>query len=217
MKCPKCGYMRQARDDAFVPVTECPSCGIVYSKHETISAPTSPPLSATHPPHLRPSAVDPQSLKKARERVEKRLRERMEVRPRDDKYEQTLELAKKITDGSIHGGHDPVLQALEQKLDNTPKDLSGEKPDQTEDPVLLEEMVGVQIHSDKGNATSKAKDESRSLVDQSPVDTSVKAPAEPEPDAAKAEAPVTETTQSDAIDPELRRQDHGRRGVRCGS
>ncbi len=30
--CPKCGYERQPKDDAFVSPRECPQCGIVYEK-----------------------------------------------------------------------------------------------------------------------------------------------------------------------------------------
>ena len=32
--CPKCGYLRQPKDDDFVSKNECPKCGIVYEKFE---------------------------------------------------------------------------------------------------------------------------------------------------------------------------------------
>ena len=97
MKCPKCGYERQGRDDAFVPPSECPACGIVYSKHEHVKDPN-PGSGLAPPPHLRPSPVDAASLKKARERVEKRLRERLESqRGHDERHTQTLKLAKRLT------------------------------------------------------------------------------------------------------------------------
>jgi hypothetical protein len=34
LKCPACGYDRQTRDDAIIPASECPHCGIIYSKYE---------------------------------------------------------------------------------------------------------------------------------------------------------------------------------------
>jgi len=207
MKCPKCGYMRQTRDDAFVPATECPSCGIVYSKHGDIAAPMRPGLSTAQPPHLRPSAVDPESLKKARERVEKRLRERIDVRTRDDRYEQTLELAKKITNDSIHNDRDPVLRALEKKMANTPVDPIDEAAIETEDPVLLEEMVGVQIHSGKENDASQDEDEKTEPVDHTPAESatdisadSEPAPVEAQPDTAKTAAKETETVTEEQDD-----------------
>ena len=96
MKCPKCGYERQSRDDAFVPITECPACGIVYSKHDYIKVPESAD-GIPQPPHLKTSPIDPASLKKARERVDKRLREKLETRIHDERHAQTLELAKRLT------------------------------------------------------------------------------------------------------------------------
>jgi len=31
--CPKCDYQREALDDECVPKTECPKCGVIYSKY----------------------------------------------------------------------------------------------------------------------------------------------------------------------------------------
>ncbi len=96
MKCPKCGYQRQAKDNAFVAATECPACGIVYTKHED------GPLSKLQPPappmgqHQTPSPVDASSLKLARERVDKRLRKKLEARVHDKRHAQTLERARRI-------------------------------------------------------------------------------------------------------------------------
>lgn len=193
MKCPKCGYMRQARDDAFVPSTECPSCGIVYAKHDTIAAPKGPLVSVTPPPHLRPSAVDPESLRKARERVERRLRERMEVRTRDDKYEQTLELAKKITNESLHNSQNPFLRALEKKLENTPLDPSDNPDVATDDPVLLNEMVGVRIHSANDDTGSMKKDGQKAPEGQPPADPSEGTSTKPVSGTAELEAQAAKT------------------------
>lgn len=33
-KCPKCNYLRKEADDRLTPITECPSCGVIYSKYE---------------------------------------------------------------------------------------------------------------------------------------------------------------------------------------
>jgi hypothetical protein len=46
--------------------------------------------------HLRPSPVDALSLRKARERVEKRLREQQGKRIQDNRHVRTLELAKQL-------------------------------------------------------------------------------------------------------------------------
>ncbi|MDB4609671.1 hypothetical protein OAH46_01130 [Verrucomicrobia bacterium] len=35
-KCPKCNYLRTADDDNFTPETECPLCGVVYAKFNSI-------------------------------------------------------------------------------------------------------------------------------------------------------------------------------------
>jgi len=31
-KCLNCGYERQPKDEGIIPTTECPKCGIIYSK-----------------------------------------------------------------------------------------------------------------------------------------------------------------------------------------
>lgn len=33
-KCPKCGYERTQKDDAFISIVECPKCGVIYKKEE---------------------------------------------------------------------------------------------------------------------------------------------------------------------------------------
>ncbi len=93
MRCPKCGYERQPNDNKFAPATECPACGVVYAKSapgETVT-PTNPgPAKKTSPVHEA-------SLKRARERVEKRLRQRMESgRQKDERTEKTLQRARRL-------------------------------------------------------------------------------------------------------------------------
>ncbi len=203
MKCPKCGYMRQTRDAAFVPATECPSCGIVYAKHDTIAAPKKGASSATAP-HIRPSAVDPESLKKARERVEKRLRERMEVRERGDRYEQTLELAKKIAAESNHFDQDPLLKALGKRLENMPMDPSDNPAVTTDDPVLLEDMVGVQIHNGRDDTKSRSREEKQAHEGQPQEDTetSIEASDITTPDTGEVEtqAKNTNTAETEVVE-----------------
>ena len=100
MKCPKCGYYRQTRDNAFTPTTECPACGVIYAKHDH---PDSMPetIGAVPPPHLKPSPVDAVSLKKARDRVEKRLRQQLKSRTRDKRHEETLRLARRFAEKEV--------------------------------------------------------------------------------------------------------------------
>jgi hypothetical protein len=95
MNCPKCGYERQSRDDAFVPPGECPVCGVVYAKHDSTQEPDETARSVPVP-NLRPSPVDALSLRKARDRVEKKLREQQRKRVPDDRRAKTLELAKQL-------------------------------------------------------------------------------------------------------------------------
>ncbi len=90
MKCPKCGYVRQANDNRFAPATECPACGVVYSK--TGSNASVKPMAATS--IKKPSPLNEETLKRARERVEIRLRKQMETDQNDELREQTLQRAR---------------------------------------------------------------------------------------------------------------------------
>lgn len=95
MKCPKCGYARQQRDDAFAPPTECPACGIVYVKCGPGGgdAVEKPQAGASHA--KKPSAVDESTLRKARERVERRLRNRTATHAvQDEERERMLKQAR---------------------------------------------------------------------------------------------------------------------------
>jgi hypothetical protein len=114
MKCSKCGYERQSRDDAFVPLSECPACGVIYTKHDLAREPTETG-GVVPPPHLKPSPVDALSLRKARERVDQRLRERLGTRVKDARHAQTLELAKRLTTEQIHKRRNAWKQAHPEK------------------------------------------------------------------------------------------------------
>jgi len=95
MKCPKCGYLRQSRDDAFAPPTECPACGIVYAKFEPGGSDTAENTQGLALPAKKQSAVDESTLRKARERVERRLRKKTGANAiQDDQRERMLKRAR---------------------------------------------------------------------------------------------------------------------------
>lgn len=96
MKCPKCGYSRQPSDNTFAPATECPACGVVYAK--TTAEGTASPLAAGTV--KRASPVNEETLKRARERVEMKLRKQLKSSVDDERRQQTLQRAKILaTDG----------------------------------------------------------------------------------------------------------------------
>lgn len=148
MNCPKCGYKRQARDDAFVPATECPSCGIVYAKHDSGQIAQTADAKAANPPYIRPSPVDPESLKKARDRVEKRLRNRSATRIKNESYTQTLEMARKLSAEESDNSDLPIRRPPQAKsADMTITGDAGAScpiPEkQADDAQLLENKVAV--------------------------------------------------------------------------
>jgi len=127
MKCPKCGYRRQTRDNAFTPATECPACGIVYSKHET-SQPADPmSIGSAIRPHLKPSPVDALSLRKARDRVEKRLRKQLEIKVKDQRHEETLKLARRFARQEVRRRLKTWQQSNPSEAD-APENLSSTVP-----------------------------------------------------------------------------------------
>jgi hypothetical protein len=96
MKCSKCGYIRQTSDDQFIPASECPSCGIIYDKiADTTSEAFTVEAEPTESP-LRASPVDAESLKKARQRVDQRLKERLDAQNGASRHNQTLEMARQF-------------------------------------------------------------------------------------------------------------------------
>jgi hypothetical protein len=109
--------------------------------------------------------VDPESLKKARERVEKRLRDRLEVRVKDERYTQTLEMARIISSEATHKRDlQPKPDQKETSEAISVEDQSqiteSENPENTPDEaLLLEDMVGVRIYSDIQTATEDTVEE----------------------------------------------------------
>lgn len=97
MKCPKCGYQRQDRDDLFVAATECPACGVVYAKCAPVASAEPLPVGRAEGAVPQTSPVHEASLRQARERVEMRLRKRADIHLQDEQRRATLERARRIT------------------------------------------------------------------------------------------------------------------------
>ncbi len=96
MKCPKCGYERQPRDNVFVSPTECPACSVVYAKHDPDFIDKINEGHVSMSQLMKPSPVHESSLRQARERVEKKLRQQLGSRLGDDRHAKTLERARKL-------------------------------------------------------------------------------------------------------------------------
>ena len=176
MKCPKCGYHRQERDNAFTPATECPACGIVYAKHEKDK--TTPFIpGATALSHLKPSPVDAVSLRKAKERVEKRLRKQLEIKVKDQRHEKTLELARRFATKEVLRRQETWGKKQGQPTDRsaaeeqhpavaapTPEDPSQGEPEnecdvQTETIILESADIVSRDHSEPASSHSNLDDE----------------------------------------------------------
>ena len=128
MKCTRCGYIRQTNDDHFIPANECPSCGIIYDKHvDNISNGNSTDADGSEPV-LRTSPVDAESLKKARERVDKRLKERLAAQQKNSRHDQTLELARQLASEGVRKRQEQWKQQQEalQESDDSQTDPSTE-------------------------------------------------------------------------------------------
>lgn len=125
MNCPKCGYERQSRDDAFVPPGECPACGVVYAKHDPADESTDT-VRQMPAAHFKPSPVDAISLRKARERVEKRLREQQGNRVPDNRRAKTLELAKQLASEELRKRQEEWKLAHAGKEESMPPDADEE-------------------------------------------------------------------------------------------
>ncbi|MGD8844999.1 MAG: hypothetical protein PVI54_05785 [Desulfobacteraceae bacterium] len=210
MNCPKCGYKRQRRDDAFVPATECPSCGLVYSKHDVTTMPGLTVSTVGEPPQIRKSAVDPESLKKARDRVEKRLRNRIEPRPYEDEHHaRTLELARKITRKKARRAEERVVdvknEAVDDIMNKDQNDKSEKIENQADEALLLNDVVGVQLHDSAQDSSAKALGPEPETDPTASDDMQFDTPTDTEPDGQdvpSVEPPAThaEFNDSDAPD-----------------
>jgi hypothetical protein len=147
MKCTRCGYIRQTNDDHFFLANECPSCGILYDKNSDHFSDGLSMDANGLGSGLRPSPVDAESLKKARERVEKRLKERLAGQKKDARHDQTLELARQLASEGVRQRQEQweKQQTALQKSDDSKTNASTESAitaDGSEDePVASENMT----------------------------------------------------------------------------
>jgi hypothetical protein len=129
MKCPKCGYQRQARDQVFIPAAECPACGIVYAKYSLVDPAASAPPEAGAAREKNTSPVDEASLRQARDRVDIRLRNQEGTRLRDDRRAQTLERARHFTAEAIRQRQEAWQRRQNQTGDTAVADAPGPEAD----------------------------------------------------------------------------------------
>lgn len=131
MKCPKCGYQPKADDRAYVPANECPSCGIIYDKHEDLDRfqKKNPKQSS---PVGHPSPVSAESLKKARDRVERRLYKQQIANHRDSRHIKTLKLARRLTS-------EGVRQRQTEWEKQQSQEMTSASPPETSQPTPMEE------------------------------------------------------------------------------
>lgn len=206
MKCAKCGYERQSRDDAFVPISECPACGVVYAKHDAAKDPAETP-NPVRPPHLKPSPVDALSLRKARERVEKRLRERQGGRVKDERHAQTLKLAKRLTTEQIRKRQGEWSQSRsDEQAGQLPPDSSSTadpgqdiRPNDTHKLPNLESVGAMEMETKRASQAEDGKMTSAGHSSSETVDSSTLAEAVPPgPDDQGAPA-STDTIRGDKM------------------
>ena len=193
MKCTSCGYVRQRNDDHFFLTNECPSCGLLYDiKTDEMSNGFSMDADGSEPA-LRPSPVDAESLKKARQRVEKRLKERLAAQKRDSRHDQTLELARQLASEGVRKRQEQwkKQQASFQESDNSQTDPSTESSTAAE---ITDEAKGNAADADD-NHTEILDMESES---ENTIQQSWFAPSRPKADAAlSAAAPDSEPVLHD--------------------
>jgi hypothetical protein len=186
MKCPKCGYLRQSRDDAFAPPTECPACGIVYAKFEPGDSEAAADNTTLAVPAKKQSAVDESTLRKARERVERRLRNRTATQAvPDDERERMLKQARILAAEGVRKRQqewqqrqtaepvepDAVQAALDAQVDAALQEGSGSETD-----VSADRLVYTPVAEVKANEPALFVDDTQRLT--SPVSEA----AEPEPE-----------------------------------
>ncbi len=195
MKCPKCGYLRQSRDDAFAPPTECPACGIVYVKYGPGGSDTSENPQAAAPIPKKPSAVDESTLRKARERVERRLRKKTGTQAvQDEERERMLKHARILAAEGVRKRQQEwqQRQATETvETDSTQTSLSAEVDAAFQESGGAEAVNPADRQVFTPVAEVKANDPNLFLADSQPAMSPVTSLAEPEPEL-KLDDTITE-------------------------
>jgi hypothetical protein len=179
MKCTRCGYTRQKNDDHFFLANECPSCGILYDKNADHVSDDLSMDADESAPALRPSPVDAESLKKARQRIDKRLKERLAAQNKDSRRDKTLELARQLASEGVRQRQEQweKQQTALQERDDSRTDSSTEstiavdssegKPDASENMNEASDVnaptAGMMAQQDSG-ATSPATDHTKNIL-----------------------------------------------------
>ncbi|MBT8339485.1 MAG: hypothetical protein HKP58_18565 [Desulfatitalea sp.] len=167
MKCPKCGYVRQPRDHIFLPGTECPACGIVYAKYSS-DAPLLFEAAKNERSDFikKPSPVHEESLRQARERVEKRLRAKSMAHIPDHQRQITLQRARLFvsegvrkrqqewqmnqaavdTDGKVDNGPDAAHPELESASVETHINVRQDDPAALPAPLTVSDTLKMGQH-----------------------------------------------------------------------
>jgi hypothetical protein len=186
MKCPKCGYVRQSRDDAFAPPTECPACGIVYVKYEPGGSDSSENTQAAVPLPKKPSAVDESTLRKARERVERRLRKKTSAQGvQDEERERMLKQARILAAEGVRKRQQEwqQRQATETvETESTQTSLSAEVDAAFQETGGAEAINPADRQVFTPVAEVKANDPGLFLDDTQPAISPASSPSEPEPE-----------------------------------
>ncbi|MGD9189176.1 MAG: hypothetical protein PVI89_13230 [Desulfobacteraceae bacterium] len=101
---------------------------------------------------LRPSPVDAESLKKARQRVEKRLKEQLAAQKKDSRHDQTLELARQLASEGVRKRQEQweKQQTALQESDDSKTDAS------TESTIIADGSEGEPVASENMTEASDA-------------------------------------------------------------
>jgi hypothetical protein len=144
---------------------------------------------------LRPSPVDAESLKKARERVEKRLKERLAGQKKDARHDQTLELARQLASEGVRQRQEQweKQQTALQKRDDSKTDAS------TESAITTDGSEGEPVASENMTEGLDADTTTAEMMVQQDNDTTP-APEHTESVLAKAMEKRQKTIHSDAAD-----------------
>lgn len=220
MKCPKCGYVRQNRDNVFAPPTECPACGVVYAKYLTSDGAATFGPAATFGAMdagaglKKPSPVDAETLKKARDRVERRLRKKINPEEKDEYREQTLQRARLFVSEGVKKRRQEMQQrkVKEQEAARSEELPAQDLPaDADPIPALAEPAVATEAALLEDPAMAFFEEPSEALPEEPALELSeeptLELSEEPalelseEPSVESTEAPTPELSGEPALEP----------------